>query len=84
MTKEAMHKILDLYDRAMEDPEYMTLHAEYARCKGHWWIYWGVCRLKNGKPLRTICTLPLNCFIGFWKWHLVGAIRESPLRILKM
>ena len=30
MTKEAMHKILDLYDRAMEDPEYMTLHAEYA------------------------------------------------------
>ena len=30
MAKETMHKILDLYDRAMEDPEYMALHAEYA------------------------------------------------------
>ena len=30
MTKETMHKILDLYDRAMGDPEYMALHAEYA------------------------------------------------------
>ena len=30
MKKEAMHNILDLYDRAKKDVEYMTLHAEYA------------------------------------------------------
>ena len=30
MNNEVLHKILDLYDRAMEDPEYMALHAEYA------------------------------------------------------
>ena len=30
MTTETMHKILDLYDRAKDDPEYMALHAEYA------------------------------------------------------
>ena len=30
MTNETMHNILDLYDRAMKDPEYMALHAEYA------------------------------------------------------
>jgi len=29
MKKETLHKILDLYDRAMEDPEYMVLHREY-------------------------------------------------------
>ncbi|MBE6960562.1 MAG: hypothetical protein E7448_07585 [Ruminococcaceae bacterium] len=29
MNKQTMHKILDLYDRAMEDPDYMALHAEY-------------------------------------------------------
>ena len=30
MTKETMHRILDLYDRAKADPEYRTLHDEYA------------------------------------------------------
>ena len=30
MTTETMHKILDLYARAKDDPEYMALHAEYA------------------------------------------------------
>lgn len=25
-----MHKILDLYDQAKDDPEYMALHTEYA------------------------------------------------------
>ena len=30
MTKETMDRILDLYDRAMEDPQYMALHQVYA------------------------------------------------------
>ena len=30
MKNEVLHKILDLYDRAKDDPEYMALHAEYA------------------------------------------------------
>ena len=34
MTKETMHSILDLYDRAAKDPEYMALHDEYAPAQG--------------------------------------------------
>ena len=30
MTKETLHNILDLYDRARQDPEYLTLQADYA------------------------------------------------------
>ena len=29
MTTDTMHRILDLYDRAKDDPEYMALHDEY-------------------------------------------------------
>ena len=29
MTNETMHRILDLYNRAKTDPEYMALHDEY-------------------------------------------------------
>ena len=30
MVNDTMHEILNLYDRAKNDPEYMALHREYA------------------------------------------------------
>ena len=34
LTGETMHKILNLYDRAKEDPEYLALHDEYTPAQG--------------------------------------------------
>jgi hypothetical protein len=47
MTTETMHKILDLYDRAKDDPEYMALYAEYAPSQAAFIDFWG--RLSEDK-----------------------------------